>query len=120
MADLNIDRIINLLDHDVVVEVEGRQPITVRPCIYPEHALRIEIIDPPIGEFLGIPLRGRRRYGRMKAGYLPPPTPGMIYIVPQYVCQAFPDRDDLAYPDGKVYDDDGRIIACRWLRLNNR
>lgn len=113
-----IHRLVNLLRHDVVIHVDGQEPITIEPWVRPENAIRVEIFDPPLGDFEGIPLHGRERYGRITDGFLPPREEGTIYIVPQHVCKAFPDRDDLAHPDSKIFSRSREVAACRRLRLN--
>ncbi len=50
-----------------------------------------------------------RDYG---AGNLPWPEDGVVFIVSQMVCDAFPERRDLVYPASDVWDDAGRIIGC--------
>jgi hypothetical protein len=46
---------------------------------------------------------------------LPPPRPGVLYVVSFPVAYAHPERDDLLVPDDLVRDEHGRVVACQRL-----
>jgi hypothetical protein len=46
---------------------------------------------------------------------LPPPTPGVGYVVAQLTALASPDRDDLYFPWDEVRDGSGKLLGVRGL-----
>lgn len=46
---------------------------------------------------------------------LPDPQAGTVYVVSGVVADAVPDRDDVAFPDDVVRDEQGRVIGARAL-----
>lgn len=100
-------RHIDAVDHEVNFEIPGQfgEGISVR--ILP---------DVPVAEIMGIPIHERLKYDT-SGTELPPEQDGVLWIVPKHVCDAFPDRHDLAYPDRQVREGN-RIVGSEILRLN--
>lgn len=109
-----IKKVENHCDHVIVILDDNNEELVSFPS---KGKLRVEILpDDPVTEILGVPFRHKQRYDT-KSVALPPRRPGMIYIVPQHVWNACPDRDDFCYP-GDKYRVNGKVIGCHYLRLN--
>lgn len=114
MMAVDIQRLENHTDHDIIIVDNDGNEVVRFPS---KGKLRIEFLpDTEVTRILGVPFRNRQKYDT-KGIVTPPRKPGTIYIVSQYVWNAFPDRDDFCYPDGKIKKD-GRVIGCQFLRLN--
>ena len=44
---------------------------------------------------------------------LPQPQPGVVLVVSQLVCRAYPKREDLVFPIDLVRDERGDVRGCR-------
>ncbi|MBI1758226.1 MAG: hypothetical protein HYR62_03230 [Actinobacteria bacterium] len=98
---------VHLLGPDTVVELPPAGP-PARLVLAP---------DQPDGEIrvgdLTVPLV--RTAATPTVTGLPDPESGVLLIVARPVAEAFPHRDDLAYPHQVVRDEHGVIIGCRAL-----
>lgn len=122
------DRIINLTPHDMHVyppdcpdriESGNVQPIAVIPPApaemrAPLDKTRIREARPLMYDGAEIPVNVIRHHG---SSNLPPPEPGVWFVVALVVGLANPDRRDLLVPDEAVRDLGGSMIGCRSFGL---
>ena len=111
-----IQTVENHCDHVVVILDANDKELVSFPS---KGRLRVEILpDDPVVTILGVPFKHKQKY-ETKGIALPQRRQGIIYIVPQHVWNACPDRDDFCYPGDKVRaNGNGRILGCHFLRLN--
>jgi len=112
--ELEVKCIINLTGH--VVNILTRQGQVIRLDPDEDESRVIIESDEPVAEILGIRIHRKKRFDTSLTN-LPDPEEGVIFVVSKYVCDAYPERRDLAYPDMQVRDGN-RIIGCQILRLN--
>lgn len=99
--------IINLTPHTVNVGSVAIPPSgTVARCSQ---------TSTPAGEHEGVPL-ATVAYGTVEG--LPPPSPGVLYVVSALVRSAVPGRTDVASPGDLVRDGSGAVTGCRNLVIN--
>lgn len=122
MAELwEIARILNCTQHPILIVLDSGEQVLLPPHIAVDHSPRVRILnqDDVLGTFRGIPIKAKIAFDGLERGILPPREKGVIYIVPSWVCQAYPDRDDLAHVEDHIRSSENReVVACRTLRLN--
>jgi len=114
MKEIKIERLINLTPHPLnLMGDEGELVIPPSGRIARAREER-ELIEYLILEGRKIPVY-KVRYGEVID--LPPPEPGVIYVVSSITAQAVartdPGRDDVVIPGDPVRDQEGRIIGMR-------
>lgn len=70
-----------------------------------------------VDTFAGIPLMVSVKSGVTN---IPNPAKDTLYIVPNYIREALPERKDLASPTKLIRDTNGAIIGCGALEVNPR
>ncbi|MFF0821176.1 hypothetical protein ACFYUR_12395 [Micromonospora haikouensis] len=118
------DRIVNLTPHDMHIyppdcpdriEPGSVQPIAVIPPApaemrAPLDKTRIRVEQPLTFDGANIPVNVVQHHG---SSNLPPPEPGVWFVVALVVALAHPDRRDLLVPDEAVRNLGGSMIGCR-------
>jgi hypothetical protein len=119
------ERLVNLTEHAVML-VPQPQPATEGAaeaplmCVPPDgrfarvddDAARLHerLVDTESGV---VRLTSLRRSGGLVD--LPPPQPGIRYVVSRVTALAARDRDDLAFPFGEIRDEHGRVTGAQGL-----
>lgn len=119
------DRLVNLTEHDVVLEArpwngsDGAAEPSLA-CLVPDGRFaRVDDGAARLGEHLidtgagVVRLTWLRRSGRL-AG-LPAPREGVRYVVSRVTALAARDRGDLVFPFGEIRDERGRVTGARGL-----
>lgn len=100
--------IVNLTPHEIIV---GTQTIPASGTV-----ARVVTTSKAVGHAGGIPLTVTET-GPVKD--LPDPSRGVLYVVSALVRIAYPERNDIASPGQLVRDDNGRVIGCESLIVND-
>ena len=119
------ERLINLTEHNVmlasqpqsIAEGMGGEPLV---CVPPDGRFaRVDDSAARLHEYLlntdsgVVRVTWLRRLGRLVD--LPPPQPGLRYVVSRVTALAARDRSDLVFPFGEIRDDEGRVAGARGL-----
>ena len=104
-------RYINLTPHQINIQLETGEVITVDPS---GDVARVEQDDVYQSKDDNGVSYYRTKYYELKG--VPVSVPGVMYIVSGLVLSAS-GRTDLAAPSELIRDSEGRVIACRGLRL---
>jgi len=112
--------IINLTEHDVVIQTEDDRKVVIKPS---GQVARVSAEMHTIGtlEIDGIPVRVRKTVFGEVTGLPERKDETTVYVVSSLVAQARKERDDLfapdTAPDSAVRDEEKRIIAVRGLQV---
>ena len=105
-------RLVNLTPHPVTLV--GRERTRILPVGGPFARVTRTVVNESHHEMTGL---GSVRVVDVVAGTdveeLPPPRPGVGYVVAQLTALASPDRDDLYFPWDEVRDDSGQLLGVR-------
>ena len=108
--------LINLTPHELNL-VDSKKVITSYPS---EGVARVSSSSTPVGVFEqagNIPLT-QVTFGQVEG--LPPPDPGVLFVVSALVRAAVPHRRDVASPGDLVRDESGRVVGASSLILNTQ
>jgi hypothetical protein len=103
-------KFINLCPHPVTL-LTNHRPILLPAAVDP---VRLDLEELPTDD-LGMLYRQRL----VRSPIVPPPSPGVLYVVSMLVRLALPHRTDLASPVGLIRDEDGAVVACRALAIGS-
>ena len=110
--------LINKTPHKVVLFLDNKQKVVLEAADKP---VRVRVSSQNVGT---LTTRDNKKVPLVlmvfsdKIENLPAPEDGKVFIVSRAVCEALPDRDDLAFVADTVRNKQGRIIGARSLILN--
>lgn len=107
-------RLVNLTEHVVVLYLPDGTHHTLAPATG-LPVPRVDAVARPVGTTSqGLPIVCETPAGAVR---LPPPDPGVVWLVSRRVLDATPDRTDLAAP-GELVRESGQVVGCRRLVVN--
>lgn len=100
--------------HEVVLHLPDGSTLVLASSALPPARVQVErkAVERPD---LPVPVFVERE---MRTIGVPPPRPGVMWVVSRRVLLAHPGRLDLASPADLVRDSDGRVVGCRALSVN--